>query len=189
MLAVNFIEFRDHPQRIGQCVRYLSVRVFHRRFRQIRLQHTGLSFSPPTMFLVTRFVLAPKVVTNLSPPSIALNDCNATRPIVLWGIGRLAVPLLGDRRLLITLDATGLFIETFATNPYRDSLALLRRYNQIGQITKIATSRFVRTITSRSDRDFLQYGRRLSLIGVTAEYFKLREKNRGGKPRNERHRF
>ena len=141
------------------------------------------------MFLVAGFVLSPQAITNLNPTSIALSDRDPTSPIVLWRIAGLAVLLLGERRLLISLDANVLFVEAFVADPYRNALALLGQDSQVSEVVKIATGDLVGTITSRSDRDFLQYGRRLSLIDVTAEYLELREKNRGGKPRNERPRF
>jgi len=141
------------------------------------------------MFLVARFVLSPQEITNLNPTSVALNDRDTTSPIVLWRIVGLAVLLLGERRLLISLDASVLFVEAFVADPYRNALALLGRDSQISEVVKIATGDLVGTITSRSDGDFLEHRRRLGLINITAEYFELREKNRGGKPRNERPRF
>ena len=141
------------------------------------------------MFLVARFVLPPQAITNLSPTSVALNHRDTARPVVLWRIAGLAVLLLGERCLLISLNASVLFVEAFGADPYRNALALLGKDCQISEIVKIATGDLVGTITSRSDGDFPEYRGRLGLIDITAEYFELREKNRGGKPRNERHRF
>lgn len=141
------------------------------------------------MFLVAGFILSPQAVTNLRATAIGLNDRDTPSPIVLGRILRLAVPLLRKCRLLIGFDASVLFVETFVADPDRDALALFGWDRQIGEVVKIATGDLVRTITSRSDGDFLEDCWCLGLIDITAENFELREKNRGGKPRNERHPF
>lgn len=123
-LTEDFIEFGHHPQRIFQAFGHAGSRVFAGRLGQIGLQHTGLSFSPPTMLLSLRLVVAPAVVSHLNPTTIALNHCNAAFATIGWCVIALPVLLIGDTRPDVGVDAFLLFDESFVADPNRDALPL-----------------------------------------------------------------
>lgn len=135
------------------------------------------------------FLLSPKFVANLHTSAVALYNRNTAVPILRRSIRALAVLLCGDTRGAVSLDSLGLFIETLGADTNGDALAPLGRDLQVREILEIATGRSVRPIACRRDDDFFEHRRGLFAVDITAQRLLLREKNRGGKPRIDGHRF
>ena len=162
------------------------MRIFRRWFGKIRLQTACLSLAPPAMFLVASLFFSPEFIANLNATTVGLNNCDSTTPIVLRSRVWLTIALFGQARFAVTVDAFGLLIQSFVTDPDCNALALLGRHCQLGKVIKILSSFFVRAIAGRCNGNFFQHRRCLGLIDITPQNSELREKNRGGKPRSVR---
>lgn len=127
MLAVDFVEFWNHPQRIFQRLGNLRRGIDARSLALISLQHAGLRLSPPPMLLAFGFLFSPEIVAELYASSVALHDRNTAVPIIRRSIVALAVLLVGDACGGVSLDSLGLFIESLGANANGDALALLGR--------------------------------------------------------------
>ena len=147
-----------------------------------------MRLTPPTMFLIAWFLFSPQFVSNLGSATIAQNNGHSPGPIIRWRIGCLAVLLCRKGLTLVIGNVFFLLLHSFATNANGNALALFGRDFQICQIRQILTGDF-EGIACRSCRDFSQNRWCVTLVDVTSEYFELREKNRGGRPRIERHLF